>query len=146
MAVWEDHLLPLLTCEDAARLACTCKALRVVVREHFVGDLRFILVEQLQAALTTFPRARSLALTHGMGSWGDAEREALMEWLREGGRGASITTLTTGSCDHVVPGVIHAALRGGALPSLQAVKVNLRIDSHRALLTEGTSEACASCF
>jgi hypothetical protein len=35
MAVWEDHLLPLLTCKDAARLGCTCKALRGVVREHF---------------------------------------------------------------------------------------------------------------
>jgi hypothetical protein len=39
MAVWEDHLLPLLTCKDAARLGCTCKALRGVVREHFSGDL-----------------------------------------------------------------------------------------------------------
>jgi hypothetical protein len=26
VAVWEDHLLPLLTCKDAARLGCTCKA------------------------------------------------------------------------------------------------------------------------
>jgi hypothetical protein len=46
-AVWEGHLLPLLTYKDAARLGCTCKALRGVVREHF-RDIGPIKVEQLQ--------------------------------------------------------------------------------------------------
>jgi hypothetical protein len=136
-ALWEDHLLPLLTCKDAARLGCTCKALRGVVREHF-KDLGDIKLNRLQPALTTFPRATSLA-PHcpRAGSWGDAESEALMEWLREGGRGAGITTMTTSSCDHLVPGVIHTALRGGALPSLTAVDVRVSKETHRAFMTEG---------
>jgi hypothetical protein len=60
--VWKEHLLPLLTSKDAARLGCTCKALRVVVREHF-KDLGRVNVEQLQAALTSFPTARTLTLS-----------------------------------------------------------------------------------
>jgi hypothetical protein len=59
-AVWGERLLPLLTCKDAARLGRTCKALRGVVREHF-KDLGGIKLNRLQAALTTFPRARSMA-------------------------------------------------------------------------------------
>jgi hypothetical protein len=61
MALCEDHMLPLLTCKDAARLGCTCKALRGVVREHYRGDLGLIKLKELRAALTTFPRARSVA-------------------------------------------------------------------------------------
>jgi hypothetical protein len=60
MVVWEDHLLTLLTCKDAVRLGCTCKALKGVVREHF-KDLGRIKLEKLQAALTTFPNARTMA-------------------------------------------------------------------------------------
>jgi hypothetical protein len=52
--VWKDYLLPLLTCKDAAQLGGTCKALRVVVREHF-KDIGTIKVDQLPAVLTSFP-------------------------------------------------------------------------------------------
>jgi hypothetical protein len=59
--VWEDHLLPPLTGKDAGRLGCTCKALRAVVRGHFVGELGSITVHELQA-LTALPRAREVTL------------------------------------------------------------------------------------
>jgi hypothetical protein len=94
MAVWEDHLLLLLTCKDAARLGLTCKALRGVVREHF-RDLGSVPLKHLQAALTTFPRARSLmpCRSHTCG-WGTtAQREALVGWLCQAGHGADITTM-----------------------------------------------------
>jgi hypothetical protein len=78
MPVWEDHLLPLMTCKDAARLGSTCKALRVVVREHF-KNLDAIEVQELQAALTTFPRAHKLWLQDSFDEsteeeWGGARR------------------------------------------------------------------------
>jgi hypothetical protein len=86
--VWEDHLLPLLTRRQAARLGCTCKSLREVVCEHFKTDLGGVLIRQLRAALTAFPRARALMLLRPYGEeWADGEKEALVEWLREGGRG-----------------------------------------------------------
>jgi hypothetical protein len=40
MTLWEEHLLPLLTRKEAARLACTCKALRGVLCEHFKPPAR----------------------------------------------------------------------------------------------------------
>jgi hypothetical protein len=43
----DDHLLPLLTCKDVARLGCMCKALRGVVREHF-KDIGSSKMEQLR--------------------------------------------------------------------------------------------------
>jgi hypothetical protein len=87
-AVWEDHLLPLLTAEDALELSCTCKALRGVVREHFIGDLGTVILENLQAALTTFPRARSVdTYLNGDRVWGVKQRKELVEWLRGGGTG-----------------------------------------------------------
>jgi hypothetical protein len=139
--LWEDHLLPVLTRKDAARLGRSGKALRVVVREHFkdLGDMR---LERLQEALTAFPRARSVGLYHFSGLWGAAESEALVEWLRERGHGAGITMMGVtmigaASLSDVVIDFIHAALRGGALPSLQGVTASLERDAHRALLTEG---------
>jgi hypothetical protein len=92
-AVWEDHLLPLLTCKDAARLARTCKALSGKVREH-LKDLGRVKLTKLQAALTTFPRARTMGLQQDDWiGWGTPPREALVEWMRGGGRGGGITTL-----------------------------------------------------
>jgi hypothetical protein len=137
MGVWEDYLLPLLTCDDAAQLRCTCKALMVVVREHF-KDLGRVDIDQLQAVLTCFPTARSLALSpYGLR---DVRREALVEWLRVGGRGGGITTMTaTDQCDkddeHF--DIVFAALREGALPSLKVVAVHLVRETHRASLTGG---------
>jgi hypothetical protein len=63
-AVWQDHVVPLLhRCEDAARLGATCRALRKLVRDH-VKDLGNVELKKIQAALTTFPQARSLAPYH----------------------------------------------------------------------------------
>jgi hypothetical protein len=147
--VWEDYLLPLLTRKEVARLGCTCKALRGVVREHFKGDIGRVNVWELQAALTTFPRARSVALSHASGpskGLNAAEMGALVEWLRSGGHGGAITTVTTAHerwdrgrdvhNDHAR--LIHAALQSGALPSLKGVvAVNLGIETQRASLTGG---------
>jgi hypothetical protein len=140
IAIWEDHLLPLLTCKDAARLGCTFKALRELVREHY-NDLGEIGLKKLQAALTTFPRARSVEPY----DWGEHEAarvSQLVEWLREGGHGRGITSMLTRytfwrpECDDVNI-IVHAALRGGALPSLKSAPVSLMYESHRASLTEG---------
>jgi hypothetical protein len=140
--VWEDHLLPLLTCKDAARLACTCRALRGVVREHFGGRLDGFSIEKLRAALTTFPRARSVATypTH-LEKWDAAQSKALVKWLRDGGHGNHITTITTWPGSDTVDSTVHAALRRGALPSLMGVAANLAYKTHRASLTDGRLNA-----
>jgi hypothetical protein len=138
MAVWEDHLLPLLTCEDAARLGCTCKALRVVVREHF-KDIGEIEITELKAALTTFPHARRVHVrdySYGLSARGPAP----VQWLREGGRGRCLERVTIKTYwynnEHYQE-QLHAALRDGALPLLKVVSMQLDHASHRALLTEG---------
>jgi hypothetical protein len=86
LPLWEEHLLPLLRCKDAARLACTCTAFRDVVREHF-RSLDKINFKHLQAALTAFPRARTVAVDETKWRYDAEGREALVQWLREGGRG-----------------------------------------------------------
>jgi hypothetical protein len=134
--VWEDHLLPLLTAKDAARLGTTCRALRVVAREHFHGDLGRFIPDFLQAALTAFPRAQSVVLEGGLGEW---EEKAVVEWLRRGGHGLDLTTVRAsgGVTEKGIHGLIHAALRRGALPSLQSIAVDLDVKNQRASLTRG---------
>jgi hypothetical protein len=154
----EDHLLPLLRVKEAARLGRTCKALRGVVREHF-RSLGRLNVRKLQAALTTFPRARSLTLKNPTDSvredsddgreevegdededeaqpekWGDAQGGALVAWLRAGGHGGEITTVTTGVGDDDIDSLVLAALRRGALPSLKNVAVALEDEAARAAI------------
>jgi hypothetical protein len=132
VAVWEDHLLPLLSCKDASRLGCTCKALRTVVREHFTG-IGTIELTDLKSALTTFPEARTLTLQTEYSQ--DMDVEALMQWLRDGGRGRSLTSITFSSYDD--KGLVLEALQHGALPSLKHMDASLELETHRALLTEG---------
>jgi hypothetical protein len=135
MAVWGEHLLPLLTRKDAARLGCTCKVLRVVVREHF-RSLGMVPVVKLQEALTTFPRARTMTLWRG-GGGGDDDWEALADWLRQGGHGEYLTRVTRWSFEKDLNDFVHAALRKGALPSLKSVTASLVDETQRAILTEG---------
>jgi hypothetical protein len=135
MTLWEDHLLPLLTCKDEARLACTCKALRVVVRELFRGDLGWIDLRTLRAALTALPRARSVGLQDHREDRGHEEIEALLRWLCEGGGGRHLVEVTSAgesACD-----LVHTALQEGALPSLEDVYVNLIDDAACESLTGG---------
>jgi hypothetical protein len=146
--VWEDHLLPRLTCQEAARLGCTCKALHGVVRERF-RDLRTVWPYQVQGALTAFPRAREMTLSdfhRGWGKadlegrrWGSKKQKALLQWLREGGRGRYLATVGTwGDYSSIL---VHTALRGGALPSLKTLSANLEYEPPRALLTDGLLRA-----
>jgi hypothetical protein len=141
--VWEEHLLPLLTCQEAARLGCTCKALRVVVRECFVGELvredasgdeAPMGYETLRAAMTTFPRAREVAFQSGwdLEEW---KEEALLQWLREGGRGGHLAKVWFK--DEAASYVVHTALQQGVLPSLKGLNVTLFYDGARASLTGG---------
>jgi hypothetical protein len=137
-AVWGGGLLPLLTCGDAAQLGCTCKALRGIVREH-LKELGRLDLRKLQAALTTFPRAEKMALGYNLGC-PFAQSEALVEWLRDRGRGGRITTMTRGDSDSYgddVNHLVHAALRGAALPSLTSVAANVADEIQRAALAEG---------
>jgi hypothetical protein len=136
-AVWEDHLLPLLTRNEAARLGCTCKALKGVVREHFKGDLgREINVRTLQAALTTFPRARSVAVSGSRDDWSPQRREATVHMLREEGRGRHLEMLTVGFFS-AEENFVHEALQAGALPSLRRLDTRLEHEVQRASLTGG---------
>jgi hypothetical protein len=135
IAVWEEHLLPMLMCKNAARLGCTCKALRAVVREHSAGDLGRVKLKTLQAVLTTFPRAQSMRLEDFEDACGEEQREALFPWLREGGRGRYLKGITAGLLGRDAQGFVHKALQQGALPSLQHIDVSLRCEIHRASLT-----------
>jgi hypothetical protein len=136
--VWEDHLLSRLTGKEAGRLACTCSALRGVVREHFRGDIGTVKIDKLPAALTAFPRARALTLrADRKAKAGDeGERQALVEWLRGGGRGGHLERLYIWG--DAASDFIHMALQAGALPSLKSAAVNLGKVSHRASLTGGS--------
>jgi hypothetical protein len=136
VAVWEDHLLPMLRSRNAARLGSTCKALREVVREHFrdLGSIRF---GRLRAALTTFPRAQSMATDPDRREHLDeAQIQSLVAWLTEGGHGRGITTMTTTAHCNGANELIHAALRRGALPSLKGVAADL-MSANQDLLTGG---------
>jgi hypothetical protein len=137
-AVWEGHLLPLLTCKDAARLGCTCKALRGVVREHFRGDFGRVKVDKLRSALTTFPRARTMVLDDSVQTgFGPAPQKALLQWLREEGRGEHLTGVMVVYPKSPIRTVIHKALQAGALPSLKRLDVSLNDETQRASLTRG---------
>jgi hypothetical protein len=142
MAVWEDDLLPLLTCKDAARLGGTCKVLREVVRENF-KNAGTIQMDKLTAALTTFPRVRTVevgyygnSLTRDDEGWTlkGEDVEALMQWLREGGRGGYLERATT-YC--YAADLFCEAWRPGAVPLLKSLTARLQFKTHRALLTEG---------
>jgi hypothetical protein len=135
MAVWEDHLLSRLRRKDAARLACTCKALRVVVRECFkdVGGVR---MRQLKTALTTFPRARAVEVTNTPG-WGGIKGAALVQWLHEQGHGRCLERVAMRTFPYTHrDDLLHQALRESALPSLKNLYMDLEYN-HQALFAEG---------
>jgi hypothetical protein len=134
-AAWEDHLVPLLWRKEAVRLECTCKALRRVVREHYRGELGCIRVKELRAALTTFPRARELFLRDSSMEWAHGEKEALLQWLREGGRGSYLANVDVDG--DFASGFVLTAIREGALPSLEGFRIRLHEEIPRAILTEG---------
>jgi hypothetical protein len=141
VAVWEDHLLPMLRSRNAARLGSTCRALREVVREHF-KDLGSIPFKSLRAALTTFPRARSMATDPDKREYlGEAEIESLVEWLAAGGRGGGITTMMTTTRCNGANELIHTAMRKGALPSLRDVAANLMYERQRDSFAGGALNA-----
>jgi hypothetical protein len=133
-AVWEDHLLPLLDFKGAARLACTCKALRGVVREHFHGEAGEINVEHLRAALTSFPRARSVKLVDPEGLLDGGPPEAMLQWLREGGGGRHLEEITVENGFSTKSQLVHEALQAGALPSLRCLDASLEYEIQRASL------------
>jgi hypothetical protein len=132
--VWEDYLLPRLTFNDAARLACTCEVLREVVREHFrhIGSIK---MKNLQATLTAFPQAREVTFSWCKDRWRGGDKKALVKWLREGGRGRHLVKVSL--CREADSDVVHAALREGALPSLRSVDIILWCEAPRASLTGG---------
>jgi hypothetical protein len=133
-AVWEDHLLPLLRCKDAARLGCTCKPLNGVVRDH-VRDIGTMGPEKLQAALTAFPQARQVRLEEPSLDWGDGHVTALLGWLRGGRRGWHLETVR--STGKEASDFVHTALQIDALPSLKVLDIKLSHPAARKSLTRG---------
>jgi hypothetical protein len=107
------------------------------VREHFAGGLGSVRLDRLKAALTTFPRTRSVATcgSRGGGLEAAVARLALLEFLCGGRHGASLTTITTSS--ETESTCVLTALARGGLPSLRGVALELAIANHRELLTEG---------
>jgi hypothetical protein len=137
MAVWGDHLLPLLSRNEAARLGRTCKALWEVVQQLF-KDLGTLNEDTLRAALTTFPRARKVELRSNIHTWGNGEGQALKQWLREGGRGRHLETLwLEHHHDFTRDDLVPSMLQAGALPSLKRVYLYLPNEVARESLTGG---------
>jgi hypothetical protein len=138
-AVWGDHLLPALWCKDVGRLACTSKALEGSMREHFRGDLGILMVKELRPALTTLPRARKLMLKDGRSEWAAGEREELLQWLLEEGRGRHLVIVEL--LGELCQDLIHTALQQGAFPSLKGVDIRLKTEVSRTSLTGGFLDA-----
>jgi hypothetical protein len=141
VGVWADHLLPLLMSKDAARLACSCKALREVAREQF-KDLGKIKLRKLQAALTSFPRARAVVPQEfwrdsQAEDWGDESRRALFDWLCKEGRGRDLEIMAVKHLSSDARKLVYEALRSGALPPLRRVDANLKDEIERGALNEG---------
>jgi hypothetical protein len=139
MSIWEYHLLPQLTCKDAARLVCTCKVLNGVVREQ-LRDLGNIEVDKLSAALTTFPRARAVALDDARPGRGGGEEPAT-QWLCFSSHGKHLEVVTVENDSGPAKDLVHTALQQGALPSLKTVSASLKFATHRASLTQGLLRA-----
>jgi hypothetical protein len=137
VVVLEDHLLPLLTREDAARLGCTRKELRAMVREHFQG-IGTVKLKTLQAALTTFPRARNVTLEDfHYDPWEmNKRRSCCSAFARERVRGRYLENVTIGNLSHPARDFVHKALREGVLPSLKRVEADLCCEIDRASLTD----------
>jgi hypothetical protein len=133
--LWEDHLVPLLTRQDAARLQCTCKALSILVREYFKDLSRYtVTMDEVKAALTTFPRARTIVISGGDPGYVNE----LLEWLREGGQGRHLERVQVEGSS--LDDFVHRALQETALPSIRSVDVCLSEELHRASLTDAMRE------
>jgi hypothetical protein len=120
--------------------------LRGLVREHFRGDVGIgydrdhgtLDVKELRAALTTFPRAREVTLVDLHEEFGEGEKEALLQWLREGGRGRHLRGMMVENEDSsTLFELVHEALQAGALPSLRRVDASLQHELPRVSLTGG---------
>jgi hypothetical protein len=93
-------------------------------------------IEQLRAALTTFPRARTVALRSSP-AWVGTQREALVDWLKEGGRGRYLERVTSVEAGAPAEELVHEALRRTALPSLKRVAAHLQHPTQRVSLSWG---------
>jgi hypothetical protein len=114
MNVWDTHLLPLLTCKDAARLVCTCSVLTGVAGARAFKYLGRTDLDNLR----TFPKARAVAIDDPGPRRGGGE-EAVTQWLCLGhGRHLEVVTVDAG-----VVGLWELMASGG-LPAL--AKLNVR--------------------
>jgi hypothetical protein len=136
VGVWADHLLPLLMSKDAARLGRTCKALRGMAREHF-KDLGTVKLRKLQAALATFPRARTVVLEDSSEEWDDEGRRGLLDWLCEEERGRYLEAMTVEGFYSPTRSVAHWMVLSEAVPSLTRLDFSLVFEDQRAALMEG---------
>jgi hypothetical protein len=107
------------------------------MREHFRGDLGTIDVSDMKAALTTFPRARSVELVDLERRFIDDSRVALVQWLQEGGRGRCPERIRVEHESPLAIIFVHRALQAGVLPSLKRVDARLDFETVRYSLTGG---------
>jgi hypothetical protein len=110
--------------------------LKMKTRWHFRGSLGLLNLNELKAALTTFPRASEVILNSADDERDIEGNEALVQWLREKGWGRQLAIVGSHG-DEAAYDFTYKALREGALPSLKSVRIDLGDEEARALLTEG---------
>jgi hypothetical protein len=129
-SVWQEHLRPMLSIEEAAGLRAVCQALRESVKEwpmHLELDFG-----DLQSALACFPATRSIDgycyVPHPA-----AEEFKMVELLRRHGG----TLKHVEAVDEGGKGLLSSAVRAGALPNLTHFSLRLNETIHREILSNG---------
>jgi hypothetical protein len=129
-SVWQEHLRPLLSRREAARLRVVCMALKVLVMK-WPMELIGLKAARLEAALTCFPATEELYLyADADGPLEPAAASALVEVLTR--RGAAIKRVLQNQRQLFSP-----AVRAGALPNLTRIDLYLWDPNDRHILSEG---------
>jgi hypothetical protein len=132
LSVWQDHLSPLLSVGEAARLRVVCKALRGVVKELPVS-LGWRSSKHFEAALTCFPSAQSLHMSYAIPRRAyDETISRMVDVLRRHG-GTLKRVMIDGDRDDAQLLLSHA-LRSGALPKLRYFRLSSEIESLELLV------------
>jgi hypothetical protein len=135
--MWREHLRPWLSVREAVQLRGACKALKGLVMgwPMPMGERSYEKVlppKNLEAALTCFPAAESLAIRLNK-PLARAEESRMVEVLR--GHGGTIKRVIV-----YEPGarrILESAVLAGALPNLTHFSFYLWYSTHREILSGG---------
>jgi hypothetical protein len=138
LSVCQEHLQPLLSVKEAARLRVSCKALKVLVMGWPMRLIALIppgklgAPDKLEAALTCFPVTETLNV-HCEQPRTPAEELLVVELLRQHG-GTLQKVLPTGEGGRRL---LRAAVLAGALPNLTRMCLFINEPVDRQILSEG---------